>query len=155
MTTTVTALLGVREEVENRILALTPHRIIKQRATFMLHKNDKKPITEMMGRSRLFEIGDFDRGPRWHIGIAERGVIYTAPITIVYARGPEWAAAALDDIDQIDDDLLLNPTIASGVAIRTLLRNTIPLVSKTPHPSEPWDYYTVVLEANLSVTDSD
>lgn len=155
MTTTVTALLNLRHEVENRILALVPHRMVKQRASFMLHKNDKKPITEMMGRSRLFGIGDFERGARWHIGIQERGVSYTAPITIVYSRGPEWAASALDDIDHIDTDLLLYPTTASGVAVRTLLRRDVPLLSRTPHPSEPWDYYTVVLEAFLSVTDSD
>ena len=151
MTTTAAVQIALIKEVEARILALKSNRPVKQDAPFMLHEDDDNPITEMTGRNRLFRIGTFERVQNWHHGYTQQGVLYHAPITFVYSRGRIWSAAALDDMHQIAFDLLVHQPSVDGVAQRYILQGP-PMVTKTEHATERWDYYTVTMECWLNVT---
>lgn len=150
MATPSTAFGSLRTEVEQRICSLTPNRQVKARAIFSVYEPVKsKPINEWTGKSRTFAVGDFTKVEHWHSGYSEQGILYSAPIVIVYARGPVWNLAAIDDCHQIYHHILVNPYNSNGVSNR-FISNSPPTVSN--HPDQPWDYYTIMLQAYLSVT---
>jgi hypothetical protein len=157
MATTSTALRDLRKEIEDRIVGLTPNRMVKARATFKKYEAfEQKPITEFMGASRTFHIGDWEpQNDRWHFGYTQIAEVYRAPLTLVYARGQDWREAALDDIVKITDYLLIHPTTVSGVCHCAAITGPVG-ITITPHtdPEMKWDYYTVTLEAYMSVTSS-
>jgi len=150
MAVAVDVLNNVRSEVENRIKALVPNQMVSQNCPFSIHKNAKTSITDMKGKSRLFDIGMFVEGKHWHIGYTTRGVLYTADIIFLYARGRVWNAAAVDDMHAINCDLLLNPTSVDGCGLRVLEQGP-PLFAVTQRTDDTWDYYTVKLNCFASV----
>jgi hypothetical protein len=158
MATTSTVLRDLRKEIEDRIVGLTPNRMVKARATFKRYEAfEQKPITEFMGASRTFHLGNWEpQNDKWHFGYTQLAEIYHAPLTVVYARGIDWREAALDDVVLITDYLLKHPTAVSGVCHCAAIAGPLGIVSITPHtdPEQKWDYYTITLEAYLSVTSS-
>lgn len=151
MTTPAEAISALRDEVEDRIVALTPNRMVNANEPFTLYTSQaEKPITEWTGSSRVFAIGAFTEVRRWNLGYSQQQILYTAPITFVYRRTPIWNLAALDDMHQVQHDLLNNVPSVSGVANRWIPPTESPVV--TMHAEQPWDYYTMTLNAYLSVT---
>jgi hypothetical protein len=149
MATTAEAILSVRDDVIARILALTPNRMVTSAASFAHHENESTPITEVTGRSRLFDVVGLQQGADYGFAYTERPVMCSFQIVILYPRKTIWKAAALDDLHQIDDDLLRNAPSIPGVSNRFLSRDPVVI---TNHPKEGWDYYTVTLNTYLSVT---
>lgn len=149
MATIADAILAVRDDVIARILALTPNRMVNAASSFAHHQNESSPITEVTGRARLFDVVQLEQGQDYGLAYTERPVLMTHRIIILYPRRIVWQAAALDDIHKIDDDLLRNPPSIAGVSNRFLTRDPAQI---TGHPTEPWDYYSVILSAYLSVT---
>lgn len=153
MATTSQALTALRNEVEDRIKALTPNDRVKAGSPFAVYQSrDEKPITEFTGKSRTFDLGMPIQSGEWQVGTPETmHTVYHIPLVIVYRRKWEWFVAAADDIRQIYGHLLTNPPNPSidGVSNR-FFESVIPVVAH--HPNQPWDYYTLTLQAFLSVT---
>lgn len=156
MTTPVTAFVNLKDEIEDRIVALTPNRTIRaEEGSFSVYPDKavkSKPILEWTGRARTFVVGDpVDMG-HWAVGWTETQKLYHIPVVFVYRRTPIWTMAAIDDMHQIFHDILSNPPSVAGVANRYFSESQ-PTVTK--NPDGPWDYYTLTLMAYLSVTATD
>lgn len=154
MSTTAFVLRDVKKEIEDLIVGLTANRPVKNRNTFQIYNAEKtKPVKDATGLSRVFHVGEaVPQSDPWHVGYTLLAEKYHMPLTLVYARGEEWRCAALDDIIQIKNALLLTPTTVSGCAHRAAIMGpTAVEITQHVDPDQHWDYYTVTIEALLSV----
>lgn len=147
------AILGLlRDEIEGRILALTPHGKRGVNSDRFRPRTDEERSANMDKETapRVFEMGRPERvasdSPE-EFGTSNREPSYHIPISIVYPSFPQdWRDAAMSDAGQIRQDIDNNhATQPSGVQMRFILGEP----TFEPLADDPWEIMTLTLFARL------
>lgn len=158
--TTETSINGVIEEIANSIIAITPNRQPREGSDyFSLHKSNKvggEGLREHP-KTRRFEIEDLKPVGNPHLGHAYEGRLWNVNVTFCYPRGgmglekQQWRGIAADDVEEIRYWFRINQggSGVSGIASRYFEPTIEP--SWEEHPTDPWDFVTMVMRIETSI----
>lgn len=111
---------------------------------------DEKPITERLGKARLFDIDEDAAAFVRHdyVGADTQGVTFDYPLAIAYPRGARWQAAMVDDYVRIRCgvlDLFVKP---AGVALVIVPDG----LTQEQMTDDPWTISRMMLRVTYDVT---
>lgn len=146
-----TILAAFRDEVEARVVALTPDAWTNDKFHIRpIRERADKPIRQVIGRNRLAELSlvPIQKKYEW-IGSAQRGLMYDFPLVIVYEDTEEWHVNLNSDADLIYTDLNSNPSSGTGICLREVNFET-PLTVEL-HGDDPWMYSIIPIRVYLEI----
>jgi hypothetical protein len=119
MATQNRVLSDLRREMSSQIQKIVPNRKIDPGADWTEHNpEDGENIRSISAPARVFQIGDFVPNGTFAIGGSTRNQVGDIEVVFAYPSSEKWSCAAQDDMIQIDNFLLGNPSTVTGVAGR-------------------------------------
>jgi len=133
-----TILSGVYDEISAVVVGIVPTREAQIRFARRDDDNEiARPLSEALGRARLFELGDDLTLERYEwIGGTTRSERYTFSLAIVYPLSFQWKVAAYEDADRIAANMLHTATSVTGCAMRVASKDEVPTIERVE--DDPW-----------------